>query len=386
MRLIYIADSIIPSKAANSVQVMQMCAAFAELGHNVTLVVRSLPELEIGGVDPFPFYGVATEFHLEKLEMPPFLRKKAMFGLRAAWWARRRLPELLFSRSLSACCFSALFGLDVIYESHTPERGWGLRLYPWLRRSGRLRKHVVITEALKKYYTDEHNVPAEEIWVAPSGAAPPHVTNAARLGASGRCQVGYVGHLYAGRGVELIVDLARRVPEADFHLLGGNDEDVAAWKVRAGGIPNVRFHGFLPPVKVDDYRTAFDVVLAPYQRKVSIAGGRGHDTSRWMSPLKLLEYMAAGKPILASRLDVMHELLEDGRTALLSDPEDVEEWERNLRLLIQSPELRSKLGSEARREFESRYTWRQRAEAILREAGFSDQTTHRGLQGSRTRE
>lgn len=365
MRIHYVADSIVPSRTANSVHVMKMCASFARLGHEVTLIVRNLRAEELAVEDPHAFYGVPRNFALVKLDPWPLYARRATFAFQAARRARRERPDLVYTRSFAAALFSVHLGRTVIYESHTPEAGFAApRLYPHLLGHPRLRRHIVITEALRRHYL-ERGIPAERLQVAPDGADAHSGIAPADLGDGRRCRVGYVGHLYPGRGIGLVLELARRVPEADFHLVGGTEQDLAHWREQAGGRANVVFHGFLPPAVLDAYRAAFDVVLAPYEKTVRIAGGGAHDSVRWMSPLKVFEYMAAGKAILASRHAVLAEVVEDGTTALLCDPENPDEWEAQLRALIADPERRARLGAAARRVFEAHYTWDRRAAAVL---------------------
>ena len=122
-------------------------------------------------------------------------------------------------------------------------------------------------------------------------------------------------------------------------------------------------YGFVPPAQTVRYCVAFDVLLAPYQRRVEIAGGA--DISAWMSPLKLFEYMAAGKPILCSDLPVLREIIEHERNGLLLPPDDADEWTAALRRLADDTAERDRLGSAARGEFLARHTWQQRARLVL---------------------
>src|SRR5690606_23331556 len=110
----------------------------------------------------------------------------------------------------------------------------------------------------------------------------------------------------------------------------------------------------------------FDVLIAPYQRSVIAADGRT-DTARWMSPLKLSEYMAARRPILTSDLPVIREILGNGETALLRAPEDVESWAQALDALRSDNALGSALAERAYRAFRTHHTWTARADTILRE-------------------
>ncbi len=84
-----------------------------------------------------------------------------------------------------------------------------------------------------------------------------------------------------------------------------------------------------------------------------------------MSPLKIFEYMSHGKPIIATDLPVIREVLEHDRNALLAPSGDLNAWEHALRRLVEDPALREHLGGGARKDFEARYSWGARSQAVL---------------------
>jgi glycosyltransferase involved in cell wall biosynthesis len=175
-----------------------------------------------------------------------------------------------------------------------------------------------------------------------------------------------VGHLYPGRGIETILECARRLVEVDFIVVGGNASDVKWWRNQTD-LANVTFLGHRPHSQVTDIYESFDVVLAPYQRKVMVAGGRT-DTSRWMSPLKIFEYMASGAATVASDLPVLREVLRHEENALLVDPEDMEGWEEAVCRLLDDRALHGRITSTALRQVTESYTWPARARLVL--SGF----------------
>jgi glycosyltransferase involved in cell wall biosynthesis len=185
----------------------------------------------------------------------------------------------------------------------------------------------------------------------------------AELGAGGRSQIGYVGHLYAGKGFEIIPPLAARLPDVDFHVVGGEQKTVEAIRSDPKLPKNVRLHGFVPPAEAERLCLACDVLLAPYQADVRIAGGG--ETAAWMSPLKVFGYMAAAKPILCSDLPVLREVVEDGRNGILVPSDDPEAWAAALRRLLEDGSLRARLGATAHADFLARHTWQQRASRVL---------------------
>jgi glycosyltransferase involved in cell wall biosynthesis len=145
--------------------------------------------------------------------------------------------------------------------------------------------------------------------------------------------------------------------------VGGTPEEVARWKSEVPA-DNLVFYGFVSPDKVYDYMGTFDAMLAPFQPNV-LVGDRKVDIARWMSPLKIFEYMAGGKPIIASNLPVLQEVLTDNENALLTDAADPHGWVAKINRLADDEALRRKLGQQAQKDFFSHYTWEKRAEILL---------------------
>jgi glycosyltransferase involved in cell wall biosynthesis len=205
---------------------------------------------------------------------------------------------------------------------------------------------------------------AAGMFLAPDGADPfpPGITARQLPGRRGARQVGYVGHLYPGKGMETVAMLARQLHDMDFHVVGGRDTDIAAWHGRTADLRNLTYHGHVPGPQVPSYLAAMDVLLAPPLPTTRSAAGR--DIGRWMSPLKIFEYMASGRPIVASDIPAVREILSDGVNALLAAPLDVDAWAAALQRL-EDPALASRIGARAREDLEARYTWRRRAENII---------------------
>ena len=111
--------------------------------------------------------------------------------------------------------------------------------------------------------------------------------------------VGYFGHLYPGRGIEIIIGLAKINPSVLFCVCGGTPELVTSFR-STNRLQNIIYLGHVPHRESRYLMSRCDVLLMPYQRKVSI-GDHSADTSRWMSPMKMFEYMAA-KSLLFPRI------------------------------------------------------------------------------------
>lgn len=372
MKIVYVSASIVPSRTANSVHVMKMCAALAAVGHDIVLLTRARHCRRHADQDDFSSYAVERNFRIKKLPFPPVKGGRLLFG-----WAIRRVlqkedPHLVYGRYVTGCSIAARRGYPVVYEAHVPI--W-YRSRPEQRNcralmnNGCFRRMIVISDKLKRAYLDYGMLDENRIVVAHDAAD--EVMNGKEIanlaGRTGVLQVGYAGHLYDGKGMEVVEAIASKLPDVDFHIVGGMPEDVAKWEKRIIS-PNVTFHGYVNHARISEFIRAFDVCLLPNQ-KVVLAHGVSPSRQQYKniggytSPLKMFEYMAHAKAIVASDLPVLREVLNDSN-ALLVDPEDHEGWCAAISKL-NDVNLRSKLGNRAHSDFKSTYTWRQRAKKVL---------------------
>lgn len=386
MHIDYLSTSELISDRANAVHVVRMSAALAECGHEVALHC-----LEGAGRDDsevFQYFGAPHSFELhryrvgdhallralqalQRYRLPTGRAVRALHGLLAlrrqvlrGSRSKRGAGHIFFARNAEWLVACLTRDSRFIYESHQPPRNLRDRLiHRHLFRHPGFLGLVVISKRLRAAYLSaySHLLPSKVV-VSPDGADEvPEVDLEGRRNV--RVQVGHVGHLYPGRGGELMIAVAHALPEMDFHLVGGRGEDIA--RLNALDPPhNLVFHGHRPPAELAGFYRRFDVVVAPYQKKVAVAGGEGN-TVEWMSPLKIFEYMAYAKPIVSSNLPVLHEVLVPDRTALMVEPSDVAAWTRALTRLKENPEECRELGRQARAAFVSSYTWRRRAKRIL---------------------
>jgi glycosyltransferase involved in cell wall biosynthesis len=363
-----LSHSDIPSRTANSVHVMKMCQAFAKNGHRVTLITHNRKErLELGVQDHFAFYGVECNFKLLKSPWLPIKGRANLAELVAAVRAKVVGTDLIYGRALRECYFASRLGLPVVFEAHRPIEDRGLKArkaFARLIRRKNFLRLVVISDALRLHYLDACPALVDRIVVAPDAADPVELTcQSTGKQADGRLQVGYVGNLYPGKGMEIIAKLAPICQWAEFNVIGGNEEDLEVWKRALRDVSNVVFHGYLPHSEAIRTSRRFDVMVAPYQEQVK-GSGRG-DLARWMSPLKIFEYMSLAKPIISSNLSVLQEVLQHERNALMVAPNNVEEWAGALQCLRDAPSLRAELGQCAKKDFLAKYTWTKRAELVL---------------------
>ena len=375
MKIAAIAGSRIPSDTANSIQVMKACSALAQLGHDLTLILPENRESGIGhqdsvGADLQNMYGIQGDFRIEWMRST----SRRLFSYTSVRRALKYKPDLLYVWLPQSAVFGLLARLPTIFEIHIQPSG--LLGPTWHRAFANLpgRKRLVsITNAMKKLLATKYRMtmrPAEVV-IAPNGvelerfASLPDPKRARQsLGRDESPTVLCAGHLYAGRGADLFLQLAESTPGARFVWVGGRPLDVEEWSgmAKERGLDNVAFLGFVPNVELPNYLASADVLLMPYARSIFGSSGSA-DSASVASPMKMFEYMAAGRAILTSDLPVIREVLDES-SAVFAPPEDAPAWISALRSLLDDPARREAIAQNARRRVES-YTWLARARKIL---------------------
>ena len=373
MKIAYIAASIVPSNAANSIAVMKACQAMVQLGHQVHLFVpvsESQPDVNLQ-----EFYGLQTSFPIEWLSANIRLRRYDL-GLQAVRRARALQADLIYTRLPQAALFAPLSGIPLIMEVHNPPEGrFGPYLFRLLLHLPGKKRLLPITHAMAELLRNR-GLPLEtpdgrlSFVISPSGIDLERYANlpeppAARrmLGLADMPTAVYTGHLYAGRGTTLLAALARRLPAVQFLWIGGRESDVHVWRNRllAEHLTNVHLTGFIQNSLLPRYQAAADVLLMPYERVIAVSSGG--NTAGHASPMKMFEYMACRRAILSSDLPVLREVLNE-HNAVFCPPEDLDAWQATLESLLADEPRRSTLANQAWQDVQP-YTWLERQRRVL---------------------
>lgn len=211
----------------------------------------------------------------------------------------------------------------------------------WARASGAERVAVV-----------PNGVNTRRIRPAPADARGPY--------ARGPYTVGFVGTLKPWHGVETLVDamgLLRGDPPCRLLVIGDGPAAPALRAQAARQGVDVHFAGAVAPDDVPALLATLDVGVAPYP---AAAG------EHYFSPLKVYEYLAAGLPVVASRIGQIPQIVTHGRTGLLTDPGDAADLARALAALRDDPRRRARMGRVARADAVEHHDWHRVLDRILR--------------------
>ncbi len=377
MRIFYITPSIIPSRAANVVHVLSQVEGFSSLGYEVSIYFQRkiisnkklilnlkrdyfMPSQKIKYKSFYSPFNFASSLLITILALPILFYRKEC---------------LIISRNLySSFFYGIILRRNLVYETHNLEDGFKRHIQLALLKSNLIKK-VVITKALKLILEKQFNKKFFNIHVLSDAAKSGlNVVNFDQKRIFLKTKLpfnienfkfvcGYFGHLYKGRGIEIIMEIARKMPEIFFLVYGGNLKQVKEYQ-NQNIVKNLKFMGYCSHQEVTKISRLVDVLLMPYQKNVSI-GVSGSDTSSWMSPMKMFEYLSTGVPIISSDLPVLKEILEDSRNCLLSTPDDPYSWVNNINKILLDSALYEKISSNAYEDYKQNYTWDIRAQKII---------------------
>ncbi len=362
-KIFYIAHVRLPTEKAHGMQIMKSCEAFARTGARVELIVPRRRNPLTG--DPFAYYAVEKNFTLTQLPFLDaiqfgrvgFLLALGSFLLVARIYTFGK-KGVIYTREEGASLFFSRF----VLETHTLSESLGL-LRRYIYRKAQA--HIVLTSFIKAGLV-RLGVQGARIVVAPDAVdLIQFALPLSKMSARERLHlpldkkiVLYAGSffLYNWKGVDTLLEATKEFGEDCLCvLIGGNEKEVAEAKATWGRV-NTLFLGYQPPQSIPLYLKTADVLVIPNKTGTSVS-------ERYTSPLKLFEYMASGRPIVASDLPSLREVVGEDEVVFF-DPSDAQDLADKVRGLLQDPELGERLSQNARRKVEQ-FTWDMRVKTIL---------------------
>ncbi|MEF8982858.1 glycosyltransferase family 4 protein [Thiohalorhabdus sp.] len=365
---------------AQGIHIQALVAAFRALGHRVTLVGPRRPRAAGGGEA-----GAQTSgFRLLGRPVPGWVYELLALGYNVPAFLRlcaalvRERPAMVYERyalfGVAGRLAAGLFRVPFVLEVNAPlslemERESGLAfrgpaqaLEDWLFR--RATRTIVVSGAMADILEGQ-GTPRERLVIMPNGvdreAFHPDVDGSGvrrDLGWQDGLLVGFVGWVRPWHGVDGLVEAARRlrdaIPELRL-LIVGDGPAVPALRQQAeeaGLSERVHITGAVARSEVPAHLAAMDVAVQP-------------DVTEYASPIKLFEYLAMARPVVAPRKPNITEVVSDGEQALLFRPGSTDELTKTLQRLHADPDLRSRLGRAGARLIEERgYYWEANAQKV----------------------
>ena len=372
IKILCLANVRVPTEKAHGIQIMKMCEAFARRGAEVELVVPRRRNLIV--TDPFKYYGIPMRtFTIKKLPSLDVARfgqigfwiQHLSFLLFAIPYVIAARANVVYSRDIILCFILSVVRVHgVVFEDHEPIKH--RRTYAFLLRH--ISHKVIVAANLRALY-ESLGVSVKGVCVAPNGVdleefnavSPDPLLWSRKYGIEREKKIIlYTGHFYRWKGTYTLLDSSRFMGEDTVIVcIGGTAGDYAEAQryIEKQRLTNVYLVPFLSHVEVLSHLKSANVLVLPNTAKEE-------RSLRYTTPLKLFEYMASGVPIVASRIPSFGLYLENGKNAVLCNPDDPTDLALRIQEVLSDVSLANGLVRVAR-EQATEHTWEKRADSIL---------------------
>lgn len=359
MKIAIINNLRFPTEKAHGYQISKMAEAYALLGGEVELIYPARKNSLTG--DLFTYYKLETNFKTRELNLPDlfntFLPSYLAYRLMSFNFLRRvrhlHLPRetVIISRQPEVVWFFSRRGYKTFYDAHTWPKKYSRILKFFLgRASGIIANSVATAEAGAKYGVNK-------ILAVPNGVElSDFIGREEEVGEikhkyqlDGKTTLAYAGHFYNWKGVETLIKAMEFLPADKYTLL----------LVGAGPRPkqkNIIVTGQLPHYEVAPHLLAADILVLP-------TAPASVEAEKYTSPLKLFEYLAAGRAIIASDLPSSRAVVSEDEAVFFTSG-DATHLSQQIEVLAGDEGKMAKLGA-AGQTLALNYTWAKRAEKII---------------------
>ena len=347
----YVAELNLPSKSAYSIHVMKMCEAFSKLGFKINLFVISNKNTNL----IYKSYNLKEKFYINSI-FNTFIKLnfiyRIIFSLKILLKNFEK-NSIFISRSIIFALIASAIKKKVILELHHEITGFSKLFYNFLNSLNLINNlnYILLSKKLNKIYkiSKKKKIILDD--------AVNILDFKLKKTSKYKKTCVYIGSFFEGKGVEQIFRLAALNKDIKFHLYGDKNFLNVNKKLK-----NIKIFNFINYNKIPKTLSKYEIALMPYQKKVR---GRGSIwLEKYMSPLKMFDYLAAKMIIIASDLKVYKHILVNNYNSLLLKINDDVLWSQKIRIMLKSNPKKNKLKSNAYKTA-NKYTWEKRCKKII---------------------
>lgn len=374
MKLFLIFHGRFPSDKAASLFAAKSAEAFAGSGLDVTLIVPK--RSGIVDEDPYVYYSIERNFKIEYIKTFDFYKNSILkplafwlsyisFSLFTRIYLKRnsRREDIIYSNEILPLALASKIRKNCFYEMHDfPESkiwlfGKYLTKMKWILIHNRWKmeeaKRLFPTLDQKRLIYEPNAVDLKDFDIEVS-----KLEARKQLGLSENKKIIiYTGHLYGWKGVYTLAESAKLL-SSDYEVIfvGGTDKDVSTFRQKYGSFETIKIVGHVKHSLIPVWQKAGDILILPNTAKERIS-------AFYTSPMKLFEYMASRRPIIATDIPSIREILNN-KNAIIVEADNPEKMKQTI---VEAFEQEHQSQTLAERAFEdvANHTWHKRADRVI---------------------
>lgn len=369
----YITNTRIPTTRAHGIQIMNMCSSFVKVGAKLVLVVpKRINKIK---VDPFEYYNLINNFFIMRFfTLDLFIFEKFLGGLVFRiqlltfyfscflFFLFKSRKNIIYTRDVLGLYLKFL-GFKVFYECHDIPSSKEEFFHSLLNKADGI---IVISKGLRDYFLKK-GYKASKILLAPDAVDMDKFNiNITKEEARKKLKlplntdiVLYSGHLYIWKGVDVLAQAAKSINNAKIYFVGGSYNDINRFKniyTEDINLGNIVLVDFQKQEVIPYWLKAADVLVLPNTAKEKIS-------ELYTSPLKLFEYMASKKPIIAAKIPSLQSILNEDN-CIFFVPDNPDDLAKQVNILLNNKKLYQIKANNAYKKV-GKYTWQNRSKQIL---------------------
>jgi glycosyltransferase involved in cell wall biosynthesis len=358
-KISYIAEINLKSRSAYKHQVLKMCDAFSQKGFRVKLFIINSNKIRFSEIKKNHL--LKSNFKIieiyNSINRLNFLTR-LLFSFKIFFRIKNK-SEVIFSRSVLTSILLSIFGVKNILEIHQPNSGFTKLIFNFFKKKIlKNTKFIFINRNLNKFFSFKKKFYV----IADDGVDIEDFKPKQKITYKNSCV--YIGSLFKGKGIDIILKIAKKLNNFNFYIYGdlktANKEIINDCLISK----NIKLLGHVPYSKVPKILKSHKIIIMPYS-KIVFGNHKNTNIGSFMSPLKLFDYLAAGRIVVASKNQSYAHILNDNVNSILCDSSNLNMWVKVFNNIAQKKINFKKLKKNSLKTAKI-YSWNSRIEKILR--------------------
>tara|TARA_B100001057_G_C22867373_1_gene957156 strand:+ start:194 stop:1303 length:1110 start_codon:yes stop_codon:yes gene_type:complete len=334
MKLVYLFNSAVPSYNANSLQVVNMCNEISNSVGKLTLITpntglnKSIEE----------HYGIKKNFNIIKIKrFNKFPRglDYYLFSIYSIFFGIKLRPDIFITRNYFTLFLLLLLKKKTIFEVHSSLSIEGkltnfVVKYFKILNSKNIVNLVFITRSVKNFFFEKYKIKSRKYSILSSASN--IKTFLPKTKKKLFLKIGYFGLVNKSRGINFLCQLSKIDPKNKYFVYGCTSDSVNSFKRKITN-KNIFFHKYVPYKKIKELMCQMDLLILPYEKKVTSSGNVGN-IANFTSPMKLFDYLSSSKPIIASSLSVLKEVLVSKKNCIFVENLNIYRWKLVIKRIL----------------------------------------------------